>query len=52
MIQDTNEVTILRLELEPGLVEWVGFNPTARTVSIDSRETRDPFFYSRGSGPD
>ena len=44
-IRDDAEASILRLELEPGRVEWVVFNPEGRVLEVDSRETSEPLAY-------
>jgi hypothetical protein len=45
LIRDEVEASILRLELEPGRVEWVVFNPQGRTIKLDAVETGEPLFY-------
>ncbi|MDA7667582.1 hypothetical protein N8611_01110, partial [bacterium] len=49
VLQDSPDVSVLRLELSPGQVEWVVFNPSAKTVKVAGSNTRDPLLYSHGS---
>jgi hypothetical protein len=44
-VSDDVEATVLRLEMEPGKVEWVMFNPQSRPLKLDSVETSEPFAY-------
>lgn len=45
VIRDDAEASILRLELEPGRVEWVVFNPEARPLEVGSQRTNEPLAY-------
>lgn len=47
VIRDDPEATILRLELQPGEVEWVVFNPAGATPQLDEVETDKPYQYRR-----
>lgn len=47
VIRDDPEATILRLELQPGEVEWVVFNPAGATLQLDEVETDKPYQYRR-----
>ncbi len=51
VIRDDTETTVLRLELQPGRVEWVVFNPEARAVKVDSVETTMSLAYVDCTGP-
>ncbi len=51
VIRDDAEASILRLELEAGLVEWVFFNPQSEVLTMDSIETNGPLGYWRTSKP-
>jgi hypothetical protein len=44
-VRDDLEATVLRLEMEPGKVEWVMFNPQSKPLKLDSVETSEPFAY-------
>jgi hypothetical protein len=49
-IRDDAEASILRLELEPGRMEWAVFNPQARSLEIESRHTSEPLAYFDDDG--
>jgi hypothetical protein len=49
VVRDDPEATVLRLELESGHVEWVVFNPRARSLKVDSIETHDLLGYWHSS---
>jgi hypothetical protein len=34
-----------RLELEPGRVEWIVFNPEKKEIAMDSLKTNEPYAY-------
>lgn len=50
VVRDDLEATILRLEFEPGVVEWVVFNPDNRPLKAGSRQTTDAFSYHVETG--
>lgn len=45
ILRDTPDVSVLRLELTPGQVEWVVFNPERNRVQLEDQNTRAPFLY-------
>ena len=45
LIRDTPELSMLRLELDPGRVEWIVFNPEEKTVEFGNRKSRAPYLY-------
>jgi hypothetical protein len=45
VIRDDAEASILRLEMEPGHVEWVVFNPQTKLLKLDFIEMREPYAY-------
>ena len=45
VVRDQPEATILRLEMEPGQVEWVVFNSAATPLKFDAIETNEPLAY-------
>lgn len=45
VIRDEVEASVLRLECEPGLVEWVIFNPEGKELEIGGQVTRSPYSY-------
>ena len=49
VIRDDPEATILRLELQPGEIEWVVFNPSEATLQVDQKATNRPYQYQHGS---
>lgn len=51
IIRDDPEASVLRLELEPGNVEWVAFNPTGQKLRLDSTETSEPYVYVGAKKP-
>jgi len=51
VIRDDIETTVLRLEFQPGRVEWVVFNPEGRALKLDSVETTEPLAYMSGTRP-
>ncbi|MFM7207250.1 MAG: hypothetical protein ACKO4T_11355 [Planctomycetaceae bacterium] len=48
VIRDDEAATILRLELEPGSVEWAVFNPGELPLTTDAFETSQSLAYARG----
>jgi hypothetical protein len=51
VIRDDTETTVLRLEFQPGRVEWVVFNPPGKTLTLDSFETTESLAYVDRTGP-
>jgi len=49
LVRDDVEASILRLELEAGHVEWVVFNPQAKSLKMDSIETDEPLAHFAAS---
>ena len=45
VIQDTPDLTVLRIELEKDRNEWIVFNPSAQTIEIDKRDTIEQLLY-------
>jgi hypothetical protein len=45
VVRDDAQASILRLELEPGRVEWVVFNPEARPLEVGPLRTSEPLAY-------
>lgn len=45
VIRDDAPVSILRMELSPGKIEWVVFNPEAASVQVAGNEIAKPFDY-------
>lgn len=45
VIQDSPEISVLRLELSPGQVEWLLFNPGQNSHEIGEVKTEAPFLY-------
>ena len=45
VVRDDLTATILRLEFEPGRVEWVVINPEEQLLRVGSRETKERFGY-------
>lgn len=45
VIRDDSSATILRLELEPGRVEWVAFNPDAKPMTVGDDQTSELMIY-------
>ena len=45
VVRDDLEATVLRLELEPGRVEWVVFNPEGKSVKAGLQETNETLAY-------
>ena len=43
MVRDDPEASVLRLEMMPGKVEWVLFNPAEREVEIAGQKTRKAY---------
>ncbi len=46
VLQDDPDASILRLELHPGEIEWVVFNPNEATLSFDQHQTSAPYSYT------
>jgi len=51
VIRDEVDATILRLELEPGRVEWIVFNPEAKSLTVGDDETKEPMVYLGSAKP-
>ena len=49
IIKDSSEATVLRLELTPGQIEWIVFNPTGTEIEFAGHNTMDPLLYTRNS---
>jgi len=49
IIKDSSEATVLRLELTPGQIEWIVFNPTGTAIEFAGHNTMDPLLYTRNS---
>lgn len=47
VVRDDPEASLLRLEMSPGKVEWVLFNPGAVNVEVAGMPTRKPYEYAR-----
>jgi hypothetical protein len=47
VLRDDVEASVLRLELEPGNVEWVGFNPLSKPLVLGDAQTSEPMVYLR-----
>lgn len=45
ILKDSPEVSVLRLELTPGQVEWVVFNPEMKSLQIENLQSASPFLY-------
>ncbi len=45
VIRDDAEASVLRLECEPGLVEWVVFNPEEQEMEVGGRSLKEPYAY-------
>lgn len=45
VIQDSPEISVLRLELSPGQVEWLLFNPGQNSHEVGEVKTEAPFLY-------
>lgn len=45
-IRDDAEASVLRLELEPGKVEWVVFNPSERDLEVAGRQIKKSYEYA------
>jgi hypothetical protein len=48
VVRDEVDVTVLRLEMTPGAVQWVVFNPGEREVEVAGRRTRKAYDHLRG----
>lgn len=48
VLRDDPETTLLKMELEPGLQEWVVFNRTGNPVAVGDKETSQPMLYEIG----
>jgi hypothetical protein len=44
------EVTVVRLELEPGCLEYVIFNPSEEEIALDSLRTSCTYAYLTARG--
>ena len=44
-LTDRPDTSVLRLELNPGQVEWVVFNPQRNRVQMENQSTEAPFLY-------
>ena len=53
VIRDDHEATILRLEMTPGKIEWVAFNPEGKPLATDAFQTDERLTYrlEGGNGP-
>jgi hypothetical protein len=47
VLRDDAEASILRLELQPGEIEWIVFNPSGTTLQVDQMTTKRPYHYQR-----
>ncbi|MBW7862840.1 MAG: hypothetical protein H3C30_00330 [Candidatus Hydrogenedentes bacterium] len=47
VVRDDPEATILRLELEPGSVEWVVFNPDETELEVAGQQTKSAYEYNK-----
>jgi len=45
VVRDDVEASVLRLEMTPGKVEWVLFNPSETTVAVAGQSIRKPYEY-------
>jgi hypothetical protein len=45
LLRDSPELSMLRLELDPGRIEWIVFNPEEKTVEFGNRKSRAPYLY-------
>ena len=45
VVRDDLEATVLRLEFEPGHVEWVVFNPSEGTIEAAGQKSRKAYDY-------
>jgi len=45
VVRDDASASILRMELSPGKIEWVVFNPEAASVQVAGKEIAKPFDY-------
>jgi hypothetical protein len=45
IVRDDPQASVLRLELEPGTVEWVAFNREKAPIQLGSEVSRDPLDY-------
>lgn len=46
VLRDDPEASVVRIEVEPGTVEWVVFNPRGAAVGFADRQTTKPYEYS------
>ena len=51
VIRDEAEAWILRLELEPGRMEWVAFSPRTNGLNLNTIETSEPMIYLKCTQP-
>ena len=51
VVRDDPQAPVLRLEFEPGRVEWIVFNPEARTVAAGPWRTRETLDHLPGRAP-
>ena len=45
IVKDSSKASVLRLELTPGQVEWVVFNPEMEPLQIENLQSASPFLY-------
>lgn len=45
ILEDSPDVSVLRLELNPGQVEWIVFNPESKPVQFDNIQSTSPYLY-------
>jgi hypothetical protein len=51
VVRDDLDATVLRLEFEPGRVEWIVFNPQTVPIQAAGLETSAPLAYIGAGGP-
>ncbi|MCF7765534.1 MAG: hypothetical protein K9N62_17835 [Verrucomicrobia bacterium] len=49
ILRDTPEASVLRLELNPGRVEWVVFNPHGESIAFENQQSMEPLLYTSSS---
>ena len=49
VIRDDVGASILRLELEPGRVEWVAFNTEGKPLTVGDNQTNEPMVYQQSN---
>lgn len=52
VIRDDVDVTVLRLDVEPGQVEWIALNPRRTSTDFASGVTDAPYAYVTATRPD